>query len=392
GFTDVRSHADEADAFSSRSFLRLGRGAVLAFDPGDRSFSDGVTIVAAHTDSPALRIKEQAIKQKSGAIYAPIEIYGGPIRSTWLDRELSVVGITLLTSGEARLFRLPFSSVIPNAAIHLNREINEGFSYNPQDHLNAIMGAATGEDGSRTEAFFASVAESVSAAPEDLSVVEAYLAEPTRGSFLGFERSLFAAPRIDNLAGCFTNLRAFLDAPAGGPRALALYNHEEVGSQTGEGALSGQLDLLLERVFRASELTPQEAFKARERSLLVSNDATHGLHPSYVARYEPDYSPVLGGGPVVKINANYRYATTLDTHHAFASACRRAGVTLQRYSTRADQRSGSTVGPLSWGRTGVPSVDVGIPIWAMHSVRESAGTNDVLAMTQALSALLAGTS
>jgi len=388
GFTDARSHGSEAEIFSARSFIRVGRGAVLAFDPGDGNVTDGLTILAAHTDSPSLRLKEHAVKQKSGAAYAPVEIYGGPIRSTWLDRELGIAGIALLTTGEARLFRLPILAVIPNAAIHLNRTINEGFAYNPQDHLNAMLGARAGEDGPRTDEFFEAVAESVSCQEGELSVVEAYLVEPTRGGFVGFEQSLFAAPRIDNLAGCFTNLRAFLDAPSAGPRALALYNHEEVGSQTGEGALSGQLGLLVDRIWANSGLSPQAGHAARDRSLLVSNDATHGLHPSYVSHYEPDYSPVLGGGPAVKINANYRYATTVDTHHLFANACRRAGVPMQRYSTRADQRSGSTVGPLSWGRTGLPTVDIGLPIWAMHSVRESAATNDVLDMTKALGALL----
>lgn len=370
-------------------FVRLGDGAVLAYDLRGADPRDGVTVLAAHTDSPALRIKERGAAWRKGYLALPTEVYGGPILSTWTDRELGIAGRAVARDGSVRLYAAEPSVVIPNVAIHLNRKVNEGFAYNAQDHLVALAAAAAGTaDGSAPEALMAIVADASGMDASDVYEYEALLFDAAPGAAVGRDRSMFTASRIDNLAGCFTCLEAFLGADGSRPRVLALYNHEEVGSQTGEGAHSSGIESLVRRLVRLAGGDAEDATVAMERSTVVSNDAAHAIHPSYADKYDPDYAPVLGGGPVLKVNAMYRYATTAASAAAFAAACEAAGVPLQRLAGRSDMRSGSTVGPMTWARTGMQTVDVGIPLLAMHSLRETAGSADVESMVRALSAVL----
>jgi aspartyl aminopeptidase len=169
---------------------------------------------------------------------------------------------------------------------------------------------------------------------------------------------------------------------------LALYNHEEIGSRTGEGAESGTVESMVRRLVHARGGDEEDTAVTMERSVVVSNDAAHALHPAYAEKYDPDYAPVLGGGAVLKLSGTYRYATTAASAAAFARACEHAGVPMQRLTNRSDIKSGSTVGPITWARTGMQTVDVGIPLLAMHSIRETAGTADVHAMIRALRSFL----
>ncbi len=374
-----------------RGFARLGDGAVLAYDVRDADVRDGVTVLAAHTDSPALRVKERGASWRKGYLALPTEVYGGPILSTWTDRELRIAGRAVTRDGEVRLFRADPTVIIPNVAIHLNRKVNEGFAYNAQDHLLALASAAAGTpDGSAIDTLDVIVAGAAGTEPKHVAEYEALLYDPTRGVVIGQDRSMFTSSRIDNLAGCFTSLEAFLGATGSRARVLALYNHEEVGSQTGEGAHSSAIESLVRRLVRRAGGDAEDEAVAMERSTVVSNDAAHAMHPAYADKYDSDYAPVLGGGPVLKVNAMYRYATTASSAAAFAAAGEAAGVTLQRLAGRSDMRSGSTVGPMTWARTGMQTVDVGIPLLAMHSLRETGGCADVDAMVAALAAVLEG--
>ncbi|MFW5688564.1 MAG: M18 family aminopeptidase, partial [Spirochaetota bacterium] len=336
--------------------------------------------------------KERAASWRRGYLVLPTEIYGGPIQSTWADREIGVAGRLATADGSVHLFELADRGVVPNVAIHLNRKVNEGFAFNAQDHLAALVASDAGRsDGPATDWLFERCARAVTGLeidPGSVVELEALLFDPGAGSFLGHDGSIYLSPRIDNLAGVFTNLEAFVEG-GGGPRILALYNHEEVGSQTGEGAQSAMLEKLLARLVRASGGDDEDLAVALERSLVVSNDAAHALHPSYGEKYDPDYAPVLGGGPVLKVNGKYRYATTASTGARFARACSDAGVPMQRLANRSDIPSGSTVGPITWARTGIATVDVGIPILAMHSIREAGGTADLQSMISTLVAMLA---
>lgn len=362
---------------------------MLAVDLRGADVRAGVRILAAHTDSPALRVKEHALAWRKGYLALPTELYGGPILSTWLDRDLGIAGRVVAADGTVRLFSLDSRAVIPNLAIHLNRKVNEGFSYNAQDHMVGFLAAEPGApDASATEDFRRLVATSAGMHASEIAEIEAWLYDPSPGELLGSDRSLYSSSRIDNLAGCFTCLEAFLVAGGDAPRVLLLYNHEEIGSRTGEGAEAATVESVLRRLVMAADGDEEDVAVAMERSVVVSNDAAHALHPAYADKYDPDYAPVLGGGPVLKVNAMYRYATTAVSGAAFFRACERAGVAMQRLANRSDMRGGSTVGPITWARTGMQTVDVGLPLLAMHSIRETGGSGDVSMMIAALRAYL----
>ena len=376
----------------SRAYLPLGHGAIVALDAGPgglAAFRDGLVVLAAHTDSPALRVREQAVSWRKGCLCLPTEIYGGPIRSTWLDRELGVAGRVSTRDRAVHIVRLEQPAIIPNVAIHLNRKVNEGFEYNPHDHLVALIAAdASAQDAKGLDVLRELVARAAGVEPSAVVELELLLHDADDGRFVGHDRSLYAASRIDNLAGCFTNLEAFLAPESSRPRMLVLYNHEEVGSVSGEGAQSGVVEAVLRRLGSLTGGDAQDLDVALARSTVVSNDAAHAMHPAFAGKYDPDYAAMLGGGPALKTSGLYRYATTTDGAAAFAAACERAGVPMQRASNRSDMPSGSTVGPITWARTGMRTIDVGIPILAMHSIRECAGTKDVDLMIRALIAYL----
>jgi len=352
--------------------------------------SAGVTVVAAHTDSPSLKIKHHGTSWRRGYRALPTENYGGPIQATWLDRSLGIAGRAVLAGGAVRPVTLSERAVIPNLAIHLNREVNKGYNYNEQDHLVALV-SADGEtaDGNDETWLRVRVGEAIAARGEEVVSYELFLFDPGPGERIGTGGDLLVAPRLDNLAGCYTNLQAFLgatapDAANSRTQILALFDHEEIGSLSGDGALSDLLLSTLTRIVQLQGGDREDEHVAAARSLVVSNDAAHALHPSFADKYDSDYAPLLGGGPVVKISGSYRYATTAVTGAVFQSACTAAGVPVQRLSMRSDMRPGSTVGPLSWARTRIPTVDVGLPLLAMHSIRETVGTKDVELMIHAL--------
>lgn len=388
GFSELSTRERFPTPIPSRFFLRTG-GALFAIDASGSFVDSGVTILAAHTDSPSLKVKMHSVETQKGVVVAPTEVYGGPIRASWLDQPLGVGGVAYLASGSKREFRLKESVLIPNIAIHLNRKLNEGYEYNPQDHLTAVIGEApSGDSDSADQRLLSEIAVELGTSPEQIAEVDAYLFDAAEPQKVGLDQAFYLSPRIDNLAGCFANLQAFLSAPRERPRMLALYNHEEIGSRSAEGALSGVILSLLERTWNALALDPEDREVARNRSLLVSNDATHAMHPNFASSYDKHYSCVLNGGPVIKYSASYRYATTGESAALFARACAAAEVPVQRFVTRSDMRSGSTVGPLGWAQTGMQSVDVGMPIWAMHSIRETGGVRDVELMVRALAAVL----
>jgi len=370
--------------------VSLGDGALLAVRLGDPLAETGATIFVAHTDSPALRVKERAVSWRKGYLAVPTEMYGSPIVSTWLDRELGIAGRAVMPDGKGVLVDLPIRAVVPNLAIHLNRKVNDGYHYNPQDHLVALAGTqASVEKEGPSEELTVMLANAIGVPAADVWEYELHLYDPQPAALVGTDGGLIVAPRVDNLAGSFACLRAFLEAETGRTTILVLYNHEEVGSLSGEGAQSAALSNTLERLVLAEGGNAEDAAVAAARSILVSNDVAHALHPSFADKYDPDYAPLLNGGPVLKLSGALKYATTAATAARFRSACEAAGVPMQRLVHRSDMRSGSTAGPISWARTGIPTVDVGVGILAMHSIRETAGTDDLEMMIGALKAVAA---
>jgi aspartyl aminopeptidase len=382
-----------------RRYLIRGEGSLLAFQVGAvPPAAAGFRVIGAHTDSPNLRVKPLADVSAHGYRQIAVEPYGGVLLHTWLDRDLSLAGRVTLRSAEAtRSVLLDFERPllrVPNLAIHLAREQrSEGLKLDPQSHLVPIAGLEDAPPLPELIAAELRAREIADAAPEDVLAFDlmTYDVQPaaragTRGEFLH-------APRLDNLASCHAGLCALLAAGEAElpdfTRALVLYDHEEVGSRTAQGAAGTLLSSGLERIatgFKGGE--PQGVTRALARSMLVSADMAHAVHPNYADRHEPGHRPVIGRGPVLKHNANQSYASDAHTAGVFRSLCGRAGVEPQHFTSRNDLACGSTIGPISAARAGIPTVDVGSPMLSMHSCREMAGAADVEPMIAVLGLFL----
>ncbi len=385
-------------------FVEQG-GSVIAVRAGSAPVdSHGMVVLAAHTDSPGLQIKPHSATFADGLVQVPVEVYGGPILASWMDRELTIAGRILVQEGPTGTLRTMLIAgkrplaVIPNLAIHLNREINEGAVYNRQDHLKALMGpggptanegGATTTDNDAQTWIYQRVAELAGVNPEDIVDTELFLI-PTEAARLVGDGGLMVSPRIDNGAGTFSVLQAISHqaSPALHTQVAVFFNHEEIGSATNVGAAGALLESVLRRVVTALTGDSATFDRVLARSLLVSNDAAHARHPNYADKHDPGYAPVLGGGPVIKKSAIWRYVGDLSAAGWFATVCKEAEVPVQYLQNRSDIRAGSTIGPAVAARLGLRGLDVGIPMLAMHSARETASTVDVDYMIRVLRALL----
>ena len=375
-------------------------GAVVAWRNGTVATEEGgAVIAAAHTDSPALQLKIDSARVVERFLQVPIEVYGGPIIATWLDRELTVAGrVAIEHDGvvETRLISSPRASGwIPNLAIHLNREANESLSYNKQDHLKVLFPIEPDDEteGVRPRERLLSLVLAGSDIPST-EVIDAELfvvpSQPAR--MIGGD--LVVSARIDNLAGCYSVVEA-LCAVDHATKHLCMgvcFNHEEIGSSTDAGAMSPLVERVLARIVTAQgdAPPPDRMERTLSRTILISNDGAHACHPNYHEKHDPGYAPRVGGGPVVKKSAVWRYTGDLRVSGWFAAVCRREGIPLQYMQNRSDLRAGSTIGPLTSTRLGVRGVDVGVPMLSMHSTRESASIGDVDALTRAMYAAYSG--
>jgi aspartyl aminopeptidase len=351
-------------------------------------------IVGAHTDSPNLRLKPSPEYTVEGYAQLGVEVYGGVLLNSWLDRDLGLAGRVLVRDERGALdtqlvtIARPLLRV-PQLAIHLDREVNDkGLVLNKQEHLAPVIGLA---GGARTLAQL--LADETGVETERIVGSELQLFDltpPTRG---GADGEFIFSARLDNLAMCHAGLTAIIQAKAtgaeGASRAhtisvVALFDHEEVGSDSAAGAGSAVLPRLLERL-----VGDRESFhQACARSICISADMAHAVHPNYGSRHEPRHKPHLNGGPVIKTNAQQRYATTATTAAMFADLCRAEEVPLQHYAHRTDLPCGSTIGPITATLLGIPTVDVGNPMLSMHSCREMAGARDPELMTRVLTRFL----
>ena len=381
----------------TRAFTTRNDASLVAFVVGKEPMAEaGLRIIGAHTDSPNLRLKPHAAYVKEGFRQLGVEVYGGALLHTWLDRDLSIAG-RVFVDGErdARLvaFGRPLCRV-PSLAIHLNREVNDkGLVVNPQDHLPAVVGLET--DPADPQWFRKLVAAELGVDPAAVLEGELMLHDVVPATTSGAAGEFVHAPRLDNLASCHAALEALLHAAGAAPAAtclIALWDHEEVGSASAEGAGSPLLATIVDRIRIALDGSPEDLHRALSRSLCVSADMAHGLHPNHAERHEARHQPRLGGGPVLKVNSNQRYATNAATASAFLRAAKAVDVPVQRFVTRTDLPCGSTIGPITAARLGVPTVDVGNPMISMHSIREMASSRDQDAMVRVLGQVLVGES
>ncbi|MBF6355937.1 M18 family aminopeptidase [Nocardia higoensis] len=347
-------------------------------------------VVGAHTDSPNLRVKQHPDLVSAGWRMVGLEPYGGAWLNSWLDRELGLSGRLTVRDGNSvrtELVRIDDPILrVPQLAIHLSED-RRGVSLDPQRHVNAIWGV--GETGG---AFLDVVAEYAGVASDSVLGWELMTHDLAPSRLVGRERDLVSAPRLDNQGTCYAGLHGFLaavDAPGTAIPVLAMFDHEEVGSQSDRGAQSDLLPAVLERIVLTRGGGRAEYLAALAGSICASGDMAHATHPNYPERHEPAHRIEVNGGPVLKVNQNLRYATDATGAGAFALACARAGVRLQRYVHRADLPCGSTIGPMTAARTGMPTVDVGAPQLAMHSARELMGAADVVSYAAALAAFSA---
>ncbi|HMJ15728.1 MAG TPA: M18 family aminopeptidase [Polyangiaceae bacterium] len=370
-------------------------GTLIAFWTGHSSpASAGFTILGAHTDSPNLRLKPAAEMGSAGFRQLAVEIYGGVLLSTWLDRDLALAGRVITSDGQALLVRLRQAICrVPNLAIHLNRDVNSaGLQLNSQTHLAPVLGL---ELGATSSGLLSLVTDQLSSSghtldAKDIAGFDLCLYDTQPGTLGGQAHEFLFSPRLDNLASCHAAIEALIATEEAGARTrvVALYDHEEVGSQSASGARSLLLQSVLERIVLAySDASAQAFARACARSLLVSADMAHALHPNYADKHDKNHAVKLGGGAVIKSNANQSYATDAVGFARFRVACQEVGFSPQFFASRNDMPCGSTIGPISAARLGIRAVDVGNPMLSMHSCREMAATTDVLPMIQVLTRL-----
>jgi aspartyl aminopeptidase len=392
---------DESWVFQAGEAVHLvrGGGSLLAFrmpknlpaaglDAATSAKALRFHIVGAHTDSPGLKLKPRPSESLQGYRQWGVEIYGGVLLNSWLDRDLGIAGRIVDTANpEAEPLLVDWRSPavrVPQLAIHLDRQVNEqGLLLNPQRHMLPILGQNGGPS-------LESRLEAATGKPFASLAFDLYLHDTSPPSYGGLGDEFIYAPRLDNLGMSHAALAAFLAAPAAdhAVEVIALFDHEEVGSGSSRGAESPLLAHVLERIAIALGLSREAYLAALPRSFLLSADMAHALHPNYPEKHEPAHFPLMNRGPVLKQNASQRYATDATTAATFMASCRNAGVTQQVFINRADLGCGTTIGPVLASGTGIPTVDVGNAMLSMHSCREMAGADDHPAMVAVMQAAL----
>jgi len=395
GFSRLEETERWTLAAGSRHFVVRGGSSIIAFIVGSRPAADtGLRLIGAHTDSPGLRLKPKPAEDAAGMIRLGVEVYGGPLLATFADRDLALAGRVNVRTADgyaSRLVRFDEPLLrLPNLAIHMNREVNEnGLKFNKQTELPLLLGVAA-EDTTAETRFRQPIAEALGVDAGDLLTWELNAYDTQKGTFWGVDREFIADSQLDNLASCHAALSALLATETPAATCLcAFFDHEEVGSESATGAGGSFVADLIARLGAGAGLDAEDQRRMLAKSFFISADMAHAWHPNFPAAYEPCHHAVVNAGPVIKSNANQRYSTSADTAARFMALCAKAGVPCQQYAHRTDLGCGSTIGPIVASRLGIASVDVGSPMWAMHSIRESAGVLDHSYMIAALSAAFA---
>ncbi len=401
GFQEVDGAGELPGTPGPRMLVRGGMLLAWIQQPEHRGFC----VVGAHTDSPNLRVKTRPDVTSAGVHQVGVEIYGGVLLNSWLDRGLGLAGRVSVRGDGGVETRLVLDDrpilLVPQLAIHLDREVvTSGLKLDPQRHL-APMWALAGPDGDDAGATAdgadeagrvrSHVAGLLGVEPDRVLAWDLMAFDTQPPSVIGLDGDLFSSGRIDNLLSTFCGVRALADVATGGADLartplLALYDHEEIGSSTATGAAGSLLVSTMERIAAAESASRSEFLAALHRSIVVSADGAHATHPNYPDRHEPSHRIALNRGVVIKRNANQRYATDAESEAFVVAACHDAGVPLQYYIHRNDLPCGSTIGPITAARLGVSTVDLGAPQLAMHSARETAGVADITHLGRALGA------
>ncbi len=367
---------------NGRYYVCRDGASIIAFALGSQPLADsGFRIVGAHTDSPGLRLKPKSAHSSQGIAQLGVEVYGGPIIATFTDRDLSLAGRVMVRNGdtiESHQIKLNQSIVrLPNLAIHMNREVNEkGLLLNKQTGLPLIFGFAADSAEAHRQLTLA-LANELAINPIDILTWDLAVYDTQKGSLWGVNQDFIANSQLDNLASCHAAITALLatEKPAT-TNICAFFDHEEVGSESATGAGGSFISDVIQRISAFYQASEEDRLRSFANSFFISADMAHAFHPNHPSAYEPEHHAKVNQGPVIKTNANQRYSTTADTAARFIQLCKKANVPYQEYAHRTDLGCGSTIGPTIAAQLGMPTVDVGNPMWAMHSIRESAGVLD----------------
>ncbi len=390
------SYLDTADRWAlkpgDRRYTTANGSAVFAFIVGDGGAEAGFNMIAAHSDSPGFRIKPQCeMPCEGGSLRLNTEVYGGPILYTWFDRPLSLAGRAVLRGSNPlrpKCVTVRFDRpllTIPHLAIHFNRAVNDGNKLSRQRDMLPVV--ALGGD-SRKGIIRELVAEKLGVPAENILDYDLSLYDTTPAGVVGIDSQMICSGRLDDLSmvhAGLSSLIATVERITSSTRVLAVFDNEETGSGTKQGAGSPVLEYVLRRITDCLGGDGQSFMRAIASSFLISADNAHGFHPNYPDKYDPTNHPVLGGGPCIKINANCKYMTDADSAAVFSEICMRAGVKAQYFVNHSDVAGGSTLGNILTGRIPVRGVDMGAPLWAMHSIRETASVADHEATVRAFS-------
>lgn len=389
------------DRFRARGFQKLELSSNWEFKPGDRCYLSvgesmsigfivgsgaleecGFRIVASHTDSPGIVVKPDPEISSDGYLKLNCELYGGPIMNTWLDRPLGLAGRVVL-KGDSPMspktelvdFKRPVA-LIPNLAIHQNRKVNEGLKLSGQKDMLPFL--KTVEKSFEKESYLINqLASELGVDRGEMLDFELCLYEYGRGCIFGMDREFISCAKLDNLAMAHSSAEAILDSEMNlATSVFVSFNHEEIGSTTAEGAGSPALQNILERIALGLGKQREEYLRALENSFMLSCDMVHAVHPNNKEKQDPTNRPFINGGPAVKTSARKSYTSDAETYAVYKSICDSIGVSVQRYVNHSDERGGSTIGPISSTQLAIKSVDIGNPLLAMHSIRETAGVKD----------------
>ena len=380
GYTELHEQ-DHWHISPGKYFVTRNQSSLIAFVIGTTNMVDsGIRMVGAHTDSPCLKVKPSPGRQKKGYNQLRVEVYGSVLLNPWFDRDLSLAGrVTHRTqNGQLKNSLVNLDrpiAVIPSLAIHMDRDANNNRKVNPETDIAPILLQAQ-EEYSLQHLIGPEInGEEILAA--DLSF---YDTNPP--AMIGERREFLASARLDNLLSCFSDMISLLNADEAFTSLLVCNDHEEVGSASAIGAEGTFLKDVLERITKPGE----ERLRILAKSLLISTDNAHGVHPNFSDKHETNHGPILNQGPTIKFNANQRYATNSETAGYFKALCQKSGLPVQEFVNRADMACGSTIGPITAKEIGVNTLDVGVPTFAMHSIRELAGADDAFSLMLALSA------
>lgn len=373
-------------------YTTMNHSAVIAFKVNSLDIEeDGFRIVGAHTDVPGFRIKPNPQMTNDSYIKLNTEVYGGPIMNTWLDRPLSAAGRVAIKSDNflhptIKLVDLKESiMIIPNLAIHMNREVNNGVKLNNQKETLPILAYA--KENLPANCILEQVSKILEVAAEDILDMDLFLYPTEKGCLVGLDKQFISAARLDDLSMVYSGVMGLLEGTSTkGISVMACFDNEEIGSRTKQGADSPFLSSTLERIMLALGKSREELFRALAQSFIISADVAHLAHPNYMEKSDPTNKVMPGQGPAIKINANCSYTTDSDSFAVFAGICEAHNIPYQTFVNRSDERGGSTIGPVSASHLAIRSIDIGTPMLSMHSARELMASEDFYHTYSALKA------